>query len=77
MNTFISKLTPADLIAVITIVGGLLLKFGGADGTVGTLLTVIVTFYFGKRVSASNSTFLEGSLRSDATARTTNPPANG
>ena len=49
MDSFIKKLTPADVLAGITIIGGLALKFGGADGTVGTLLTIIVTFYFGKR----------------------------
>lgn len=44
-----SYFKPVDIIAVITIVGGLALKFTGADGTIGTLLTMIVAFYFGKK----------------------------
>lgn len=44
-----SYFKPIDIIAIITVVGGLILKFSGADGTVGTLLTMIVAFYFGKK----------------------------
>ena len=43
------KIQPIDLIAMITIIGGLILKFSGADGTVGTILTVVVLFYFGEK----------------------------
>ena len=49
MEKFISKIEPADVIAVIVIVGGLALKFTGADGLVGSLLTAIVFYYFGKK----------------------------
>jgi hypothetical protein len=49
MNELFKKLEPADLIAIIVIVGGLALKFRGADGLVGSLLTAIVFYYFGKR----------------------------
>ena len=50
MNEFFSKIRPRDIVAVIVIIGGLLLKFSGTDGLVGTLLTAIVFYYFGKRV---------------------------
>jgi len=40
---------PIDIIAIITIIGGLILKFSGIDGTIGTLLTAVVLFYFGKK----------------------------
>lgn len=40
---------PVDVIAIIVIIGGLILKFSGADGLVGTLLTTVVVFYFGKK----------------------------
>lgn len=51
MNDFISKLTPRDVVALVVVIGGLWLKFSGADGVVGTLLTAIVFYYFGKRFS--------------------------
>jgi len=50
MSGFLAKIEPVDLIALVVIVGGLGLKFGGADGTVGTLLTMVVGFYFGRRI---------------------------
>ena len=49
MNEFCKKITPADVIAVIVIIGGLGLKFAGADGVVGTLLASICFYYFGKK----------------------------
>lgn len=49
MNDLIKKFQPIDLIAILTISGGLFLKFSGFDGVVGTILTAIVLFYFGKR----------------------------
>lgn len=45
----LSKFKAIDIIAIIVIVGGLILKFSGADGLVGTLLTMVVFFYFGKK----------------------------
>ena len=50
MNEFFSKIRPKDIVAVVVIIGGLGLKFSGADGLIGTLLTAIVFYYFGKRV---------------------------
>ena len=44
-----NKLEAIDIIALVVITGGLFLKFCGADGVVGTLLTVVVMFYFGKK----------------------------
>lgn len=45
----LKKFQPIDIIAILTIAGGLVLKFFNIDGTVGTILTTIVLFYFGKR----------------------------
>ena len=49
MNEFIKKINPADIIACLVIIGGLALKFTGQDGLIGTLLTAIVFYYFGKK----------------------------
>ena len=46
---FFEKLQPVDVIALVVIVGGLYLKLSGADGVVGSLLTAIVFYYFGKK----------------------------
>ena len=54
-KNFCDKLSPADIIAVIVIVGGLILKFTGADGVVGTLLTGICFYYFGKQQFYDNT----------------------
>jgi hypothetical protein len=50
-----NKLKPVDLIACIVIVGGLALKFTGADGVVGTMLTAIAFYYFGKQGFRTNN----------------------
>ena len=39
---------PADIIAIVTIVGAFILIFSGKDGTVGLVLTTVVLAYFGK-----------------------------
>lgn len=49
MNKFLEKLKPADVIALVVIVGGLILKFFAIDGLVGLLLTSVVIYYFGDR----------------------------
>jgi len=49
MQTFIRKFEPTDIIALVVVLGGLALKFTGSDGLVGSLLTAIVFYYFGKR----------------------------
>lgn len=49
MNDLLRKIQPIDLIAMLTISGGLILIFFGLNGTVGTILTAIVLFYFGKK----------------------------
>jgi len=41
------NLLPRDIIAIITLVGGLTLLALGIDELVGALLTIIVSFYFG------------------------------
>jgi len=48
MNCF-QKIEPIDLISIIIIVGGLILKFCGADGIVTFLLTSVVFYYYGKK----------------------------
>lgn len=45
----INKLEPIDLIAIIIIIAGLILKLKGADGTVSLLLSSIAFYYFGKK----------------------------
>lgn len=54
MSGLYSKITPADVIALVIIIGGLLLKFSGADGIVGTMLTAICFYYFGKKSQLTN-----------------------
>jgi len=54
-RSFIEKLRPADVIGFTVIVGGFVLKFSGADGLVGTLLTAIVFYYFGKQQKNDNT----------------------
>ena len=49
MASFFFKFEPADIIALVVVIGGLALKFTGADGLVGSLLTAIVFYYFGKK----------------------------
>lgn len=49
MTNFLNKFQPIDIIALITISGGLVLRGFGIDGLVGTILTMIVVFYFGKK----------------------------
>ena len=52
---FCDSLRPADLIAVIVIIGALILKFSGADGTVSVILLGICSYYFGKQQFYGNS----------------------
>jgi len=49
MKYFLNKFYPTDFIAVIVVIGGFVLKFAGIDGTVGSILMMVVSFYFGKR----------------------------
>ena len=49
MSKFIDKFKPADIVAIIVVIGGMILKFSGIDGTVGILLTSVVIYYFGDR----------------------------
>ena len=50
MNYFLNRLQPADVIAIVVIIGGFILKFNGYNGTVGSILVTIVSFYFGKKI---------------------------
>lgn len=49
MNKLLEKFKPADIVAIVVLIGGLILKLKGIDGLVGLLLTSIVFFYFGDR----------------------------
>ena len=49
MSNLITKFQPSDIIAIIVIVGGLILKLKGADGIVGSMLVGVCFYYFGKK----------------------------
>ena len=48
MQKCLEKFIPADIIAIIIIIGSLLLKLKGFDGTVSMILIGICFYYFGK-----------------------------
>ena len=47
MDIDVQDIGITDIIALICVIGGLILVSQGINGTVGTLLTSIVFFYFG------------------------------
>jgi len=49
MDIDIQNIGITDVIALLCVVGGLTLVGLGIDGTVGTILTMIVAFYFGNK----------------------------
>lgn len=49
MQELINKFQPIDIIAILTLIGGFFLISLGANGLVGTILTTIILFYFGKK----------------------------
>ena len=49
MQNLLCKFEPADVIALVVIIGGLILKFNGADGVVGSMLIGVCFYYFGKK----------------------------
>ena len=49
MNGLINRMSPKDLVAIVTIIVGGILKLFGYDGTVGTIMTMIVAYYFGEK----------------------------
>jgi len=46
----LNRFYPADVIAVISLIGGLILKLTGADGTINAMIATIIAAYFGKRI---------------------------
>jgi hypothetical protein len=50
------KWKPQDIIAVITILGCLFLKFKGMDGTVSGILIAITAYYFGLKLTDKGNT---------------------
>lgn len=46
-KTILNKLEPSDIIAVIVLVGGLILKAQGQDGDVSMMLIAVISYYFG------------------------------
>ena len=49
MLNLVLKFLPADIIALVVIIGGLILKLQGADGVVGSMLVGVCFYYFGKK----------------------------
>lgn len=47
MKLNIQNVTIKDVIALITVIGGLFLVSQGINGTIGTVLVMVVSFYFG------------------------------
>lgn len=48
MEIDIQDITIQDLLAVVVVIGGMGLVAKGIDGTVGTVLVMVVTFYFSR-----------------------------
>ena len=46
-NTFMDKMRPIDLLAIIVIIGSFILIGLGHDGGINSVLMAIVGFYFG------------------------------
>lgn len=46
LKSFSEKLRPADIIGLVTIIGGFILLFNHVDTVVGGLLIAVVTYYF-------------------------------
>jgi len=46
LQSFFTKLRPADVIGLVTIIGGFILLFNHVDTVVGGLLVAVVTYYF-------------------------------
>jgi len=42
--------TPKDIIALVTIIGGMILLYLGINHVVGGILVMITTYYFRKRI---------------------------
>lgn len=51
MNELIKKFKPVDIVALVILVIGFILKLRGADGYVSLMLTAIAFYYFGKKGS--------------------------
>lgn len=49
MNSFLEKLYPADIIAVVVIIGGFVLIYNHINTVTGTLVSAAVFYYFGKQ----------------------------
>jgi len=49
MQKLINKFYPADVIAIIVIIGGLILVWNKVDTITGALLSSVVFYYFGKQ----------------------------
>jgi len=49
MKNILKNINSTDIVALVIIIGGIILKLKGADGTVGLLLTTVAFYYFGKK----------------------------
>jgi len=50
MTNFLDGFEPADLIAIIIIIGGFILKYRGGDGVTTALMTSVAFYYFGQKL---------------------------
>jgi hypothetical protein len=55
-SSFSSKIEPSDIIAVVALLGGLVLKSQGLNGDVSLMIIAIISYYFGY------SSFKKGTL---------------
>jgi len=46
----LNRFYPADVIALVSLIGGIIVKLNGANGTVNAMIATIIAAYFGKRV---------------------------
>jgi hypothetical protein len=54
ISTLCQKIKPADIIALVVIIGCFILKVFGSDGVISTILTCVVMYYFGVKVQYDN-----------------------
>ena len=50
MSNILDKKKPPDVVALVVLCAGFTLIYLGRDGIVGSLLTMVVAFYFGEKV---------------------------
>jgi hypothetical protein len=56
MKIFGLEMQAADIIAIVVIICGTILKLSGADGVVSSIMTMVAAYYFGKQYRVINKT---------------------